>query len=235
MQVTVTYLVVGLIVGFALGLGAGWFFWHGRHTARQEEEEPQRTERVQRRPAARYPRSYEPSTPPQHRPTPRPRPVTALHPANPIPPEVRLATRPAPAPRPALDVAPVPAPVEAEPEVEFVPPVRPAAVEPEPEPRPEPQAESNFEFRPAPEQRPVPVDQQPPDRELLHNLLETNRRLTADAELRLQRGGGAPVERTETREPAPVRPQVTAPNDNDLLARHRKLEEDSRRMSRRAD
>lgn len=218
MQVTITYLVVGLVVGFAIGIGAGWLFWHGRSAAHQEEE----PERTQRRPAARYPRSYEPSTPPQHRPTPRPRPVTALHPANPRPPEVTMAPAVA-ASRPPVGASPPP------PAPEVAPPARAAAPEPEPPER--------YEFRPAPraEERPVPVDQQPPDRELLHNLLETNRRLTADAELRLRRGGAPAGGQTGRPEQSPVRPRVSAPEDNDLMARHRKLEEDSRRMSRRAD
>lgn len=209
----VTLLAVGLIVGVALGLGAGWYFWHPR--ARGEEERPERSERR----GARYPRSPEPSTPPQHRPTPRPRPVTALHHPNP------LLTKVDDAPRPRMPVADV-----SEPASPSVPPSSPA---PDPEPAPA------FEYRPAPApelERPVSIGKpQAADRHLLNDLLETNRRLTADAELRLQREGARAREQLNLRERPPVKPPAPAPADNDLLARHRKLEEDSRRMSRRSD
>lgn len=252
MQVTITYLFVGLIVGFAAGLGAARFLWH--RTGSPEKEEPLR---VERRPA-RYSRSYEPSTPPQHRPSPRPRPVTALHHPNPIPAQVVDRSRfkpasPAPAPTPPapIQVAPAPAPAP------------PAAVR-DPVPDPDPEPFRAFEFRPAAELEPEPtpprVAERPaaaeravsfdtaeiPDRQLLNDLLESNRRLTEDAEVRLRREGSAFSPRVEVREtpqpreqpepqPRAPRPAASAPAQNDLLARHRKLEEDSRRMSRRAD
>lgn len=216
----VTLLVVGLIVGFALGLGVGWYFWR---PARPEEDEE--LERSERRPA-RYPRSYEPSTPPQHRPTPRPRPVTALHHPNPLltnvdapRPETASAHRSDPTPPPVSVPPPVPAP-EAARSYEY----RPA---------PAPAPASKFEYPPAAQsERPVSIDQpEAADRHLLNDLLETNRRLTEDAELRLRREGAQSGEQLNLRERPQARPQAPAPADNDLLARHRKLEEDSRRMS----
>lgn len=221
----VTLLVVGLIVGFAIGLGAGWYLWHPSRSG--EDERPERSER---RPA-RYPRSYEPSTPPQHRPTPRPRPVTALHHPNPVSPGLDDVRPVEPAPSRTGD--PTEQPVEVmrsvpAPEV-TVASARAAAVDPEPLDR--------YEYRPTPRpERPVSIDQpQAADRHLLNDLLETNRRLTADAERRLRRGGAPAVEQLDLAEPAPARPPASAPAPNDLLARHRKLEEDSRRMGRRAD
>lgn len=211
----VALLVVGLIVGIALGLGAGWYFWHPK--ARDEEERPERGERR----SARYPRSHEPSTPPQHRPTPRPRPVTALHHPNP------LLTKVDDPPRSHMPVADVSDPLDA----------------PSPTPRPvqapDPAPAPSFEYRPAPPpepERPVSIGEpRAADRHLLNDLLETNRRLTADAELRMQREGARAREQPIRRERPEVKPPATAPADNDLLARHRKLEEDSRRMSRRSD
>ncbi len=206
----VTLLVVGLIVGFALGLGAGWYFWHPRGL---EEE---RNERSQRRPA-RYPRSHEPSTPPQHRPTPRPRPVTALHHPNPLLTKMDEVRRPETA---GADVS------------ESTPPVSVRRDIPAPDPVPI----DKYEYRPAPRaERPISIEEpQAADRHLLSDLLETNRRLTVDAELRLRREGSA-GEQLELRQRPKARPPAAAPADNDLLARHRKLEEDSRRMSRRTD
>lgn len=216
----VTLLVVGLIVGFALGLGAGWYFWR---PAPEEEEESERSER---RPA-RYPRSYEPSTPPQHRPTPRPRPVTALHHPNPLLTRVDEGRRPE---RPAADLGdPIPPPVS-------VP--RPA---PAPAPAPDPAPVDRYEYRPAPSPAPAadgPVsigEPQVADRHLLNDLLETNRRLTEDAELRLRREGEQAGEQLALRDRPQPKPAAPAPADNDLLARHRKLEEDSRRMSGHTD
>ncbi|MGH7921958.1 MAG: hypothetical protein ACREQM_18735, partial [Candidatus Dormibacteraceae bacterium] len=153
----VTLLVVGLIVGFALGLGTGWYFWHG---AKETEE----------RAPVRRPRSYEPSTPPQHRPTPRPRPITAMRHATsastageprPIPfvepaPE-RVAVR-EPAPRPAVAVAELAARV----------------LEPEPFPEPARAPIGDVEYRPAP-RREGPVSIEEPeraDRHVLQELLE---------------------------------------------------------------
>lgn len=210
----VTLLVVGLIVGFAVGLGAGWYFWR---PARLEEEE-ELPERSERRPA-RYPRSYEPSTPPQHRPTPRPRPVTALHHPNPLLTKVDEGWRPEAASAVVRD--PIPPPISV----------------PRPVSTPAPEPARAFEYRPAPEpERPVSIGEpQAADRHLLNDLLETNRRLTEDAELRLRREGAAASEQLDLRERPQPRTPGPAPADNDLLARHRKLEEDSRRMSRRTD
>jgi hypothetical protein len=82
----------------------------------------------------------------------------------------------------------------------------------------------------------VSIDQpEAADRHLLNDLLETNRRLTADAERRLRREGAPATEQLNLAERAPARPPATSPAPNDLLARHRKLEEDSRRMGKRAD
>lgn len=221
----VTLLVVGLIVGFALGLGAGWFFWHP--SSRSEEE---RQERSERRPA-RYPRSYEPSTPPQHRPTPRPRPVTALHHPNPVP--DMDGERPVESASSRVDDTtqqPVQAsqPVRA-PEITVAPAAAAAAADPEPLDR--------YEYRPSPRaEGPVSIDQpEAADRHLLNDLLETNRRLTADAERRLRREGAPATEQLDLTDRAPARASVSTPPPNDLLARHRKLEEDSRRMGRGAD
>lgn len=207
----VTLLVVGLIVGFALGLGAGWYFW--RPARPEADEERERSERR----SARYPRSYEPSTPPQHRPSPRPRPVTALHHPNPLLTKVDDVARP----EPASAHEPIPPPVSAP---------QPAAV-------PDAERAASYEYRPAPQpDRPISIDEpQAADRHLLNDLLETNRRLTADAERRLRREGAQASEQLPLRERPQARPQAAAPADNDLLARHRKLEEDSRRMSRRTD
>lgn len=218
----VTLLVVGLIVGFALGLGVGWYFWRPAH-----EEEEEELERSERRPA-RYPRSYEPSTPPQHRPTPRPRPVTALHHPNPL-----LTNVDAPRPEPA----------SAHLSDRTLPPVSVPPPEPEParsheyRPAPAPEPAGRFEYRPAPQaERPVSIDEpEAADRHLLNDLLETNRRLTEDAELRLRREGAQSSEQLNLRERPQARPAAPAPADNDLLARHRKLEEDSRRMGGRTD
>jgi hypothetical protein len=222
----VTLLVVGLIVGFALGLGAGWYLWHPSRTG--AEGRPERSERR----SARYPRSYEPSTPPQHRPTPRPRPVTALHHPNPISTGADDVRPVGPAPSRSSD--PTEQPVEVSrsvpaPEIALASSVGAAAAGAEPF--------DKYEYRPTPRaERPLSIDQpQAADRHLLNDLLETNRRLTADAERRLRREGAPAVEQLDLAERAPGRPPASAPAPNDLIARHRKLEEDSRRMGRRAD
>ncbi len=222
----VTLLVVGLIVGFALGLGAGWYLWHPSRSA--GDRGPERSERR----TARYPRSYEPSTPPQHRPAPRPRPVTALHHPIPVSPGMDDVRPVEPAPSRSSDdtqqPVPPPRPVPA-PEIAFAGSVRAAAADPEPF--------DKYEYRPGPRpDRPVSIDQpEAADRHLLNDLLETNRRLTADAERRLRRDGAPATEQLNLTERAPARAPASSPAPDDLFARHRKLEEDSRRMGRHAD
>ncbi|MFZ0214981.1 MAG: hypothetical protein WAM30_03470, partial [Candidatus Dormiibacterota bacterium] len=110
---------------------------------------------------------------------------------------------------------------------------------PEPEYRPPPIARhdpspSTPPPSAAPDAGPVSIDdpRQGADRRRLQELLEANRRLAADAE-RLRRepsAGGDQLHFDET--PPPVRRPPSDPDD--LLARHRKLDEDSRRMGRRS-
>ncbi|MGH7921172.1 MAG: hypothetical protein ACREQM_14710 [Candidatus Dormibacteraceae bacterium] len=70
---------------------------------------------------------------------------------------------------------------------------------------------------------------------MLQELLEANRRLTADAELRLRREGAGSADQLHLGEPPAARPAVSPPAPDDLLARHRMLDQDSRRMGRRQD
>jgi hypothetical protein len=218
----VALLAVGLIVGLLIGLGSGWFLWHRAEEPDERVERPVRE--VRRRSTA-----YEPSTPPAHRPAPRSRPIMAM--PRPIAPE---SSGPSFADEPPADVPPVPAA-----DTDAVEPPG-LATTPEPEYRPPPIARhdptpSSPPSSSPPDTGPISIDdpRQGADRRRLQELLEANRRLAADAE-RLRRDPSAGGDQLHLNEAAP--PVRRPPSDpDDLLARHRKLDEDSRRMGRRSD
>jgi hypothetical protein len=240
----VALAAVGLIVGLVIGLATGWFLWH------QPPEPEERSDRRPVRPVRSRSTAYEPSTPPAHRPTPRSRPVTAL----PRP----IVTEHAPGPARSMPTF-TSAPAGAEPslaatatEPEPFAEREPAGVDavtakPEPEYRPLPAAprtsgpaagdrpSAATEATAAPQGgRPISIDdpRQTADRRRLQELLEANRRLDADAE-RLRREPSPSGDQLRLGDvPPPVRRPVSDPDD--LVARHRKLDEDSRRMTRRS-